>query len=73
MAKFNITTEHTIWCDRCNQWEQQPLNTKRAMTKLYKRLGWVTRKNKTICPDCVTELAVERHWDDVGYRKVDRQ
>lgn len=65
---MNISTEHTIWCDRCHAWDQQPVRLKRAFVKTMRKAGWATREKQTVCPDCVKELAAGRAWDDVGYR-----
>ena len=70
--KVRVTTEHTIWCDRCQDWEQLPIRTKKVFVKQMRRYGWQTRKGQTLCPDCVRELADGHPWDDIGYRRSPR-
>jgi len=65
---MRITVEHTIWCDRCQHWEQHPTNTKAVFERQMRRAGWKIRSGKTVCPDCLKELKGGREWEDVGYR-----
>ena len=65
---MRITKEHTIWCDRCNRWDQEPTNMKSIFVKQMRQRGWKMRAGLTICPDYVQELKDGRKWDDVGYR-----
>lgn len=66
--KLSITTEHTVWCARCNQWEQQsePLISK--FQRKMRKGGWCIRKGETVCKLCAEELKTGNEWDDVGYR-----
>ena len=67
--KLSITTEHTIWCERCNQWEQHPIPTKARFAKSMRRAGWRIMRGETICSVCVEEVKSGNEWDDVGYRR----
>jgi hypothetical protein len=66
---MRITVEHTIWCDRCQYWEQQPTNTKALFVKQMRRYGWKISAGRTVCPDCVLEIKNGREWEDIGYRR----
>jgi hypothetical protein len=69
---MHISVEHTVWCDRCNHWEQDACRKKAVFERIKRRAGWRMRKGKTLCPKCLEELKEKRAWDDVGYRRSDR-
>ena len=50
-----ITTEHTVWCLYCPEFEKQPEATKRGMERVAKACGWRKQKGKWVCPRCVAE------------------
>lgn len=53
MGKGNISTEYTVWCDRCVEWEQQAMARNKAdAIRLFKAGGWVVRKGRWVCPEC---------------------
>lgn len=55
MTLGNITREHTVWCSRCVEWEQQPVHLKSDMVKVIRRGGWGTRQGKWVCPLCIAK------------------
>ncbi len=67
---MRITTEYTIWCERCSLWAKESGLKKSTFIKLMLNRGWRTRVGKTCCPDCVKELKCgAKWWDDVGLRR----
>ena len=66
--KLSITTEHTIWCARCNRWDQQSTKLVSKFTRQKRREGWCIRKGETVCKECADELKDGKEWEDVGYR-----
>ncbi len=69
--KGHISTEHTVWCGRCPNWELLAEHTVRSMISAVKSIRWKTHKTwGWLCPYCVKELADGQK--DVGYRPVER-
>lgn len=55
----SISTEFTIWCGRCTDWNTKDA-TKAEAIRLWRKLGW--KKLKDVgwtCPKCVVTLASE--------------
>lgn len=52
-----ISKQHTIWCDRCAQWDMASSNTEREMRNIARKSGWKRiRDGKShidLCPECV--------------------
>lgn len=64
MAKGIITTEFTIWCNRCERWEQEATVVGKAeMIRMKRAAGWEYKRDlKWYCPECSAELKkVKRH------------
>lgn len=70
MTKFNITTEYSIWCDRCSHWERHTVPSKQKFAKFMKdNCGWEVLYNKTVCRFCVGELTDAGEWNtNIGFR-----
>ena len=66
--KLSITTEYTIWCQRCAHWEQRQSKNRDTFAKSARKMGWCIRGGKTMCPDCIEELKQGREFEDIGYR-----
>ena len=48
--KGYITTEKTVWCGRCNRWQQEPIGTHKQS---WKERGWqYTRNQGWLCNVC---------------------
>ena len=65
---MKITTEHTIWCERCSAWTQEAVKSKPRFEHQMRLGGWRTRVGKTVCPECVKELSAGKLWNNVGHR-----
>lgn len=68
MAKFNVSTERTIWCGRCVVWEQDSAPRLKPFLDMKKREGWTLVNGVTLCPLCAAEVRKGRAWDDIGFR-----
>lgn len=47
--------EVTVWCDACNQWtygDSPPAKTVKEARAAARRLGWVHRAARDLCPKC---------------------
>lgn len=50
---MNISIEFTVWCEGdCDEWSFCDGNTKKRAESEARRMGWVIRKGKTLCPKC---------------------
>ena len=55
-----ITTQHTVWCGICCDWDQSTGTTRHSMLK-WRRMGWKhSTKHGWICPRCAASLATKR-------------
>jgi hypothetical protein len=72
MKNLSISTEYTVWCARCNYWDQRQSQSKLKFARSCRKQGWCIREGKTVCPECAEELKKGSDWEDVGYRHVDR-
>lgn len=53
-----ISTEHTVWCGRCDVWDQLAEHTLKGTIQEVQKAGWRrSRKYGWLCPDCVKEVA----------------
>lgn len=52
-----ISREFTVWCGRCNRWDQtSDVNTVGAMKKWARRHGWkLTKGDGWVCPEDATK------------------
>ena len=55
----DITTEHTIWCSRCEEWQTWCIRLMSDMIKATKVEGWRKIKGLWVCPDCITQAEKE--------------
>lgn len=51
-----ITTQFTVWCDTCVEWEMFSVPTKRSAEIEAVSIGWRKEKGKHICPKCRKKL-----------------
>lgn len=48
-----ITKEWTIWCEDCEEWDQECQASSQAdAIRMWRKDGWQKRKRKWRCPDC---------------------
>lgn len=53
LPKGYMSTEFTVWCGVCVEWETIPQGTRTRAGKEAKRVGWTyTRKHGWCCPKC---------------------
>ena len=55
-----ITTEYTVWCGTCEEWEQFCERTIKRTTESAKHNGWKKTKGLWTCPKCIAALAAEK-------------
>lgn len=48
-----ITREATVWCSRCNHWQQEGIASLQQFQKDMRTQGWVVRKGLWVCPNCL--------------------
>lgn len=61
-----VTTERTIWCQRCTVWWQESASSKSEFIADMRRVGWRVMAGTVCCPQCVAEL--NKGDKEVGYR-----
>lgn len=54
-----ITTERTIWCGSCAEWDQK--SDEPRMAAAWRKAGWrLTRKRGWLCPACAKKEAGQK-------------
>ena len=55
--KGYISTEKTVWCGRCGDWDQRALVEHGGHVKQWKKMGWMkTKEHGWVCPSCAKKL-----------------
>lgn len=50
---MTITTEFTVWCTSCSDWEQEAgSKNKSGAIKIFREQGWKKEKTGWKCPTC---------------------
>ena len=51
-SSVGITREHTVWCSKCNKWEQLAVSNLAEFKREVRRNGWTFRKGSWNCRTC---------------------
>lgn len=57
MGMGSITTEHTVWCGTCEEWEQLNTRTKSQTAREARARGWSKSRGKWQCPSCTEAIS----------------